>query len=90
MPTHQSAMKINERSSKGAQRMMGRRKEVSAALSFSSFPSPIARFSFNHAARVPSFKCDPNSDDWTLRVKPRWVPLFGSSGPPDQFSWFCR
>ena len=34
--------------------MMGRRKEVSAALSFSSFPSPIARFSFNHAARVPS------------------------------------
>ena len=41
-------------------------------------------------ARVPSFKCDPNRDDRTPRVKPRWVPLFERSGPPDQFSWFCR
>ena len=90
MLTHQSAMNINERSAKGAQRVMGRRKEVSAALSFSSFPSPIARFSLGHAARVPSFKCDPNRDDWTPRFKPRWVPLFERSGPPDQFSWFCR
>ena len=54
MLTHQSAMNINERSAKGAQRVMGRRKEVSAALSFSSFPSPIARFSLGHAARESS------------------------------------
>lgn len=74
MLTHQSAMNINERSAKGAQRVMGRRKEVSAALSFSSFPSPSARFSLGHAARIPSFKCDPNRDDWTPQVKPRWVP----------------
>ena len=76
MLTHQSVMNIN-----------GDGKEERGLC---GIPSPIARFSLGHAARVASFKCDPNRDDWTPRVKPRWAPLFERSEPPDQFSWFCR